>query len=159
MQGKASTQLCLIELLAKPAHKYNRKFQTFALVNTHNAHGIIRFRPKAGFSVIDLIAFQALNIANEMIQSTVAGRFIRNRLFNEHIQIGFPLPSGRKRSRIGTVACDIQNLPQKQVYWRIGRFLPKILHLPEKRIQRQPQACIFPIVTVGYTAVIKSLLF
>ena len=94
-----------------------------------------------------------------MIQSTVAGRFIRNRLFNEHIQIGFPLPSGRKRSRIGTVACDIQNLPQKQVYWRIGRFLPKILHLPEKRIQRQPQACIFPIVTVGYTAVIKSLLF
>ncbi len=70
-----------IKLLAHAGQNNDGKFQAFALMNGHQANGRFLFGDSFGFSVVDVIFYQAINITNKMIQPVIACGLIGNGFF------------------------------------------------------------------------------
>ena len=119
MHDGLCTAVCLVELFCHATDEHDREFQSLALVDTHDPHGVVRLRPDVCLAVVHLILFQIFDITDKVVQAAVARRLICDRLLHEHIEVGLSLAARRKCLRIRTVACLIQNLPQKQMHRRV----------------------------------------
>ena len=95
MQNQRRTAVLHIEAFSHPADKDNRKFQSLALMNTHDPHRIRLLPADAHLAEVNLIPAQFLDIADKVKQSAVARRLEFDRFLHQHIEIRLALLSAR----------------------------------------------------------------
>ena len=108
-----------VESLAQPGHKYHRKFQTLAFVDTHNPNRILIFPDGTHLSEIHLVFLKIFDIADEIEKPPVAGFLKLHGLFLQHFQIGLPLLSPRHSLGIQAVAGLLEDQVNQLVDGRI----------------------------------------
>ena len=91
MQRYHLTGICEIKVLSHTCHDHHREFQTFTVMDTHDAHHIRVFSAGLSFAKVHFIFFQTVNITDKMKQSAVACFFIFRRFLDQHQQIGSSL--------------------------------------------------------------------
>ena len=129
MKNNAASGILHVKPAPHSGHKYNRKLQSFAFVNSHNPCCIRLLILYTGFSIIHIVFLQLLYIPYKMKQSFITGSLEASGLFYQHFQVGRPLFSSRHCRRIISISSHIQNLPQQFMHRRIGNHSPECFNL------------------------------
>ena len=124
MHDQSCPGILLVKLFSHAGDKHNRKFQAFALVDTHDLHSILILGKDVGLSEIHLILLQVFYISDKIKQSSVTGALIISGLLKQHEQICLLLLSGCACPDIVKKSCPIINLPQKLMHRRVGNLTP-----------------------------------
>ena len=138
MHGKGCPGILLVELFSHAGDKDHRKFQTLALVDTHNLHCIFIFGKNVRLPEIHLVFLQILYIPDKVKETPIAGTLIIPGLLKKHQQVGLLLFPGSSCLYIVKESCPVIDLPQQFMHGCVGNFLPDTL------IQLQETACLLP---------------
>ena len=159
MQHQCCTAVHLVERFSHTGEKYNRKLQSFTLMNTHDAHGICALTVNIHLSEVHFILLQLFDITNEVEQSTITRCFKFHRLFHQHFQIRPPLHTARHRRCIATVARLLENLCDQLMNRRIRHAASQRLKLCKKPPKFLPERFIFPSHRIFSTCLVNFYLF
>ena len=143
-----SVYILPVELLSHSCQKNNREFQSFALMDTHDPHGVIFLSHCGRLAEIGIIFLEIFNISDKMEQPLVAGLLIFRRFLHQHIQVRPPGLSCRHRRDIIIIAGFLIQPVNQLMDRQIGSKPTKLLQLFKKAIQTFPahSSCVYATV-------------
>ena len=112
-------------------------------MDAHDAHRVRVFILQAGFSIINVIFFHLLHIADEVEQAEIAGLFKALRLGKEHFQIGPSLLSAGQGGRRIKIPGLLQEFPDQLMDGQVNGVIPKPLQKGQKRLRFDAQLRFF----------------
>ena len=159
MEYKRRTAVHLVKRFAHAREEYNREFQSFTLVNTHDTHRVCALPVNIHLAEIDFILLKLLDITDKVEQSTVTRRLKFHRLFHQHLQICPPLHTTRHCRCIAAVARLLENLCDQLMDRRIRHAASQRFELCKEPPQLLPECFIIPHRRIFSTCLVNFHVF